>query len=292
MKKWIVMLLLLSLLFVGCSKQEATYDIVATTLPVYDFTVSICHGTGLTVGRLVTENVSCLHDYTLQVTQMRMVEAANTVVISGAGLENFLEDVLSGSTHVIDASYGAHLHESLDGHDHEHGNDDHHHDQDPHIWLAPENAKHMAESICHGLTKLYPQYETAFQNNLNLLLDELRTLQDYGKQMLADLSCREIITFHDGFTYFAENFGLTILAAIEEESGSEPSAAEIIDLINLVNKHHLPAVFTEINGSDACAGILQAETGVQIFSLDMAMTGESYFDAMYYNIDTVKEALK
>lgn len=28
-----------------------------------------------------------------------------------------------------------------------------------------------------------------------------------------------------------------------------------------------------------------------VYSLDMAMAGDSYFDAMYRNIDTVKEAL-
>ena len=85
---------------------------------------------------------------------------------------------------------------------------------------------------------------------------------------------------------------MTILEAIEEESGSEASAAEIIELIDLVYTHELPAVFTEVSGSDACAGILSAETGAKIFPLDMAMAGDSYFDAMYHNIDTIKEALK
>ena len=33
------------------------------------------------------------------------------------------------------------------------------------------------------------------------------------------------------------------------------------------------------------------ETGCGVFSLDMAMAGDSYFDAMYHNIDTIKEAL-
>ena len=119
----------------------------------------------------------------------------------------------------------------------------------------------------------------------------MNALQQYAEQELSDLSCRDLITFHDGFAYFAESFDLTILKAIEEESGSEPSAKEIISLIDLVNEHKLPAVFTEVSGSDACAGIISAEIGTQIYALDMAMTGDSYFDSMYYNIDTVKEAL-
>ena len=45
-------------------------------------------------------------------------------------------------------------------------------------------------------------------------------------------------------------------------------------------------------GSTAAAEIIGTETGVAIFSLDMIMSGEDYFEAMYRNIDTVKEALE
>ena len=59
----------------------------------------------------------------------------------------------------------------------------------------------------------------------------------------------------------------------------------------MVETHSLPAIFIETNGSDACAGIIHNETGADIYALDMAMSGTSYFDAMYHNIDTIKEAL-
>lgn len=292
MKKRIAILLFIAIfLLFGCGRENVHYDIAATTLPVYDFTVALCENTGLSVGRLVTENVSCLHDYTLQVTQMRMIESADTVVISGAGLEEFMDDVLSACDHVIDASENAHIHEGEHHHEDEHSEEHHHHDQDPHIWLSPENAKHMAQSICQGLIRIYPQHESTILTNYQDLYGQLDELQRYGEETLNMLSCRELITFHDGFAYFAESFDLEILEAIEEESGSEASAAEIIHLIDLINQHQLPAVFTEVSGSDACAGIVQAETDVQVFSLDMAMAGNSYFDSMYHNIDTIKEAL-
>ena len=93
MKKLTIFLLIIVLISLcGCSNSSISCDIVATTLPVYDFTAAICDGTELKIERLVTENVSCLHDYTLQVSQMQMIESADTVIISGAGLEDFLED--------------------------------------------------------------------------------------------------------------------------------------------------------------------------------------------------------
>ena len=61
----ILILILLLLLTSGCVNTNITYDIVASTLPVYDFTSFICNGTPLTVGKLVTESISCLHDYSM-----------------------------------------------------------------------------------------------------------------------------------------------------------------------------------------------------------------------------------
>ena len=289
MKKILVFTLLAVLLLLcGCEQSNVSYDVVTTTLPIYDFTSILCQDTGITVGRLVTENVSCLHDYSLQVSQMRMVEAADTVVISGAGLEDFLEDVLENSLTVIDASVGVHTHAGEEDHE-EH--DSHHHEQDPHIWLSPENARIMATNICAGLSEAYPAFQSIFRDNLTELHSRLDEVYEYGQFQLSNLACRELITFHDGFGYFAESFDLTILEAVEEESGSEASAAEIIHLVDLVQAHHLPAIFIEKNGSDAAAGILYRETGADIYTLDMAMAGDSYFDSMYHNIDTIKEAL-
>lgn len=276
----------------GCT-QEKSADIAATTLPVYTFTQQLCQGTDLTVSRLVTEQVSCLHDYSLQVRQMRTISSAKVLVQSGAGLEDFLSNALSSfQGTLIDASEGIPLLESNCSHDHEQTHAHaHHHEMDSHIWLSPVLAKEMANNICAGLTAVYPSYEKIFVQNLQGLLQQLDDLQAYGEETLQNLSCRQLITFHDGFAYFADAFDLTILAAVEEESGSEASAQLLKELIRLVGEHQLPAVFTERNGSTAAANVIVRETAIQSFSLDMAMSGESYFDAMYSNINTIKEAL-
>ena len=285
MKKIAILLLILPLLLTGCQMQENS-QIAATTLPVYDFTAALCQGTGITVCRLITENVSCLHDYSVQVQQMRIIEQADAVVCNGAGLEDFLSDVLINSK-VVDASDDIALH---CGHSHE--GEEHTHEADPHIWLSPANAKQMCQTICRELSALYPSHTEQFQANLDVLLGQFDALQNYGETTLQDLSCRELISFHDGFSYFAESFGLHILKAVEEESGSEASAKELIELIDLVNSNRLPAIFTETNGSTAAAKIIAKETDARVYTLDMAMAGNSYFAAMYHNIDTVKEALE
>ena len=280
--------MILSLL-AGCGSGTESAAVAATTLPVYDFAQRLSEGTDISVTRLVTEQVSCLHDYSLNVNQVRASESAEKIIISGAGLEDFLGDILKEEK-IIDASAGIPL---LEGHHHHHEEEENplEHMDDPHIWLSPVNAKAMAQNICAGLSAAYPENREILDANLTSLLADLDELQAYGEEQLKDLKCRELVTFHDGFAYFADAFDLTILDSIEEESGSEASAQELTDLIQLVKDHQLPAVFTEKNGSTSASSVISTETGAKVFALDMAMSGDSYFDSMYYNIDTLKEAL-
>ena len=187
-----LMPVLLALALSGCSVSPQTPQVAATTLPVYTFTLRLCEGSEVGVTRLITENVSCLHDYTLQVRQMRALESAQAVVLSGAGLEDFLEEPLQHVPAVIDASEGIRLLPQA-----------HEPEADPHIWLSPENAKAMAGNICAGLTALFPEDASRFQENLLLLNADLDALASYGRESLSALSCRELIPFHDGFSYFA-----------------------------------------------------------------------------------------
>ena len=289
MKRLLALLGLLCILLCGCDGPTEAADIAATTLPVYQFTAMLCEGTGLTVTRLVNESVSCLHDYSLQVSQVRAVEQARLIVISGAGLEDFMHDLLQGRQ-VIDASQGISLLESC--HDHAHEHEGHHHEHDAHIWLSPVNAMAMVENIFTGLCAQFPENKEVFEENRNTLLLQLQDLQNYAETQLRDLSSRELITFHDGFSYLAQAFDLQILAAVEEESGAETSAKELIRLIELVQQHDLGAIFTEQNGSTASAAIISRETGARTFTLDMAISGNDYFAAMYHNIQTIREALQ
>ena len=286
-KSVVILIVALCALLFGCSPKTTRTQIVATTLPVYDFTSKLCSGTDLHIARLVTENISCLHDYTAQVSQMQILENAEVLIMSGAGLEDFLNDISTKTLNIIDASSGVDLisasNEHANGHNHDH--------IDPHYWLSPDCARRMCQNIYNALVEIYPEYTSVFQKNYSILEMQLIDLADYAEENLKNLSCRKIITFHDGFQYMADAFHLEIAHAMEEESGREASAAELIELIQLVDELKLPALFTEKNGSTSAASIIALETGIPIYSLDMIMSSDDYFSAMYHNIDTIKEAL-
>lgn len=278
MKKVLCMILALCFL-VACAPGQAQstdgFVIAATTLPVAQFTEAITAGTDVAVQCIITGAVSCLHDYTLSVEQITVLENADAVVISGLGLEDFMQDILPGDKPILDASEG--VEDILPG--------------DPHIWLDPDRAEDMAETIANGLCRLMPENTAQFQANLQALEGRFDALDDYAEGQLRGIRGPGLVTFHDGFRYFADFIDMPLLAAMEVEAGSEPSARELEDIISLVNTRNLPAVFTEVNGAADAAEIVHRETGCNIFNLDMAMEND-YFAAMEHNIETIREAFQ
>ncbi len=295
MKKLLAPACALALLLAGCGQPAApaaeddTLRVLATTYPVYLFTTAVTQGVeGVEVSLLVNQQTSCLHDYTLTVADMKAIEGAELIVMNGAGLEDFMDDALAASdAPVIECSAGIDLLPALghEGHDHDT-------EYDPHIWMSYENAAVMLENIKTGLETLDPDHGEAYTSNLAAAVDEL----EYDQDKLTALADKPLITFHDGFQYFAQATGLNLLKAIEEEEGAETSAAEIKEIVSLIGEYNIPAIFTEVNGSDATAQAISRETGCSVYQLDMIMSGdgtgmEPYVEAMEQNMDTIAEAL-
>ena len=295
------MLLSVLLLLPGCtqapsgSSQEEGLTVLATTYPVYLFARTVAQGVeGVTVERLNTGSVSCLHDYTLSVDDMKKIEGADVIAMNGAGLEDFMDDALAASSAaVIDCSQGVALLENAD-HIHEEGDGGHDHGHwDPHYWMDPGNAAVMVRNLQEGFALADPDHGDAYARNGEEAAGQLPSFAGDCTQALEGAEGAALITFHDGFHYFAQALGLPLLASIEEEEGSEASAMEINEITQLVKEHQLPVIFTEVNGSDATANAISRETGCQVAQLTMLMDGpeegtlSDYYTVLADNVTAV-----
>ena len=309
MRKSILIVLLSALLTLpACApagEETARLTVVCTTYPIYLFTSSLAQGVdGVAVERLDTGSTSCLHDYTLSMADMKKLERADVIALNGAGLEEFLEDALAATdARVIDCSLGvellenlSHSHEEEDQEGHDHGH------WDPHYWMDPENARIMLANLRNHLVIIDADYAAEYEENARLSDAALRSCQGSIQDIWDEYSSQpgerpRLITFHDGFQYFARAFDLELLASIEEEAGSEASAHEIVEITELVREYRIPAIFTEVSGSDATAKAIGRETGCGVYQLDMVMSGEGtgvedYERAIVQNLRTVAEVLK
>ncbi len=292
----------------GCAgtdpAESGKLHVVATTYPVYALAAAVSAGAeGIDLSRLNTGQVSCLHDYTLTVADARRLEQADLLLLNGAGLEDFLDEMLTQlDAPEVDCSATVPLLEP-DESEHDHGGEED--EADPHYWMDPRAAAQMALAIAGGLSEVDPNRGDLYQDNAQAVSKALLQAYEDWSGALQGLSCPYLITFHDGFRYFADAFGLELLFAMEEEEGATASAKDIRTAALYVEEYDLPAVFMEENGSGSAARAVSGETGAAVCTLSMLMDGPDapsdggaeeilsalYLDAMGENIETLSEVL-
>lgn len=285
MKRFLALLLLLTLFSVPAIADKAT-NVVCSFYPIMIFARNLLDGVeNVTLTCLTAPDTGCLHDVQLLTGDMRTLSGADVLLINGAGMEGYLDVVFSQFPDLItvDASQGIEL---LIDEDEGHPN--------AHIWLNIDNASVMVENLAEGLCAAMPDETDTINANLDTYTLRLQALKEEMETALAPCAGKGIITFHEAFPYFAEEFDLKILATVvneEDSSFNSISPAELARLIGLIRENDLPPLFTEPQYPSLVAETLSAETGAPVYSLDPAVTGEyeknAYEDAMRRNLDAL-----
>ncbi len=304
MKKLLCLLLSCVLLLSSCQgikveKNDRGKTIVAASFyPVYIFTLNLLDGIEqIQVQCMAEQNIGCLHDYTLTSRDVKLLNDSAVLVINGAGMEGFVEDVFSNTENIriIDSSENVDL---LCTDDHEDGSHSHeyNHQSNSHIWLSVENAKIQVKNIKNGLVEVFPEYSGKISENYKLYLERLDLLCEERNAFSRQVNGTEVISFHRAYEYLAAETGLHISATVESDEGGEPSAKEMAELVKTIEKEKIKALFVEPNYQGSAAEILHRETGIMVYELNPVINGEAtltaYEDIMSRNYKTILKAVK
>lgn len=311
--KILTIIILVSLFLTGCNNSAKSNNstesnnkltIVTSFYPMYISTLNIVKDIpNVEVLNMTTSQTGCLHDYSLSTKDLKTLSNADILIINGAGMESFLDDVIDeySDLKIIEASKGIDLIEDTEHDDHteDHDHEDHDHDVNPHVWVSISKNIEEVSNIAEELSSLDPNHANEYQNNANEYIAKLENLKTEMHSTLDNIAHKDIITFHEAFPYFAEEFGLNIVGVIEIEPDSEPSAKEVENIISIINEKNIKALFTEPQYSSKIADTIAKETGASIYTLDPIVTGDSnekayndYIIKMQENLNTLKEALK
>ena len=312
--KLLILLISTSLLFIGCNNNsdsnvitdDDTLNIVTSFYPLYISTINITKDIpNVNVTNMTKSQTGCLHDYQLTPQDLKTLENADILVVNGAGMESFLDSIISQypNLKIINATEGLDLLEddthSHDHDEHDHDEHDHDHEYNAHVWVSVTGNIEEVKNISSQLENLDPENKASYEANANTYITKLEDLKSEMHEELDNLPNRDIITFHEAFPYFAEEFNLNIAGVIEIEPDSEPSAKEIENIINTVKEKNIKALFTEPQYSSKVAETIAVETGATVYELDPIVTGDStpnayddYINKMKKNLDVLKEALK
>lgn len=220
----------------------------------------------------------------------KAIAAADVVIVNGLGFEGWMDRLAESAGYkgtIAVASTGVtpremaeeeeeghhdhaghahegeakeHDHDHADGHDHDHGG------VDPHAWQSVANGEIYVANVAKALSAADPANAAQYEANAAAYLAQLKALDARVKAAIAALPAerRKIITSHDAFGYFAEAYGLEVLAPQGVSTESEASAKGVAALIRQIRESKAPAVFVENITDPRLIDQIARETGARI----------------------------
>lgn len=115
----------------------------------------------------------------------------------------------------------------------------------PHLWTDPDYSLAYAEIVRATLSDVDPDGADTYQANYDAFADIVAELDEAMLAAFATIpeGNRVLLTYHDAYAYFAENYGFTVIGAIQPADFGEPSPQEVANLIEQVRDTGVPAIF-------------------------------------------------
>lgn len=273
-------------------------QVITTLYPLYDFVKNIGQDK-VEVILLLPPGVEP-HAFEPRPNDVIAINQAGVFVYTGKFMEVWAEDVLRGVTtknlKVVDTSEGIKLILSEF-----HDEDDPAGSSDPHVWLDFDNTQVMVDNITQGLVEKDPSNKDFYLTNAASYKKSLQELDKKYKTTLTTCRIKEVVYGgHYAFGYLAKRYGLNYVAAQGIAPDSEPTANDMVRLVNQIKTDGIKYVFYEELTSPKISQTLAKETGTQMLLLNAAHNvtkqdldnGVSYLSIMEENLVNLKIGLE
>ena len=273
----------------GCSSTQPTSSSVesktnTSTNETLDITVSIepqkyfvekIGGKNVSVNVMVPAGTEP-HAYEPKPQQLRKISEAEAYIIIGSDTfeDAWMNRIKSANSSllIVDSGKGIERIKMVAHH--------HHHEEeeekatkeseeqglDPHIWLAPSLVKKQAQNIYQGLVQLDPDREEEYKQNLDSFLAEIDRTDREIRKNLAGVTNRKFIVFHPAWGYFSREYNLEQIPI--EVEGTEPSAAELKELIEEAKEEKIQVIFVEPQFSTKSAQTIAQEIKARVVPIN------------------------
>ncbi len=113
--------------------------------------------------------------------------------------------------------------------------------RDPHIWMSPKRVIMMVDVIQEELGNIDPDNSEIYAKRAESYKKELEDLDLEIKKSVAGLKEKTIIVYHPSFGYFADDYGLSMIAL--EEEGKEATPERLMEVIDLAKGKEIKSIF-------------------------------------------------
>ncbi len=196
-----------------------------------------------------------------------------------------------------------HAHDEHEEDEHGHGHEGHDHGPlDPHFWFDPIRVKVAVNEVAARLSAIDPEGAETYLRNAAEYGEQLDELHAWVQEQVSAVAPerRLLVTSHDSFSYLAALYGFEVVGLVIPSLAThvEPSAEHIVDVVEVVREHDIPAVFGETTVSERLAQTIANETGAELVRLYSGSLGpegsgaDTYLGMVRTNVERIVEALR
>ena len=228
----------------GTPKRADALQIVTTVAPITSIVANVA-GPGVTITGLIPEGTNS-HTFEPPPSAAAALSSADVIFINGLGLEDPTEvlakanlaagarivklgdEVLPESEWIFDFAFPV-----------EGGK------PNPHLWTNPPMVREYAAVIRDTLSEADPASATTYQKNFETFASRIEALDAAMIDATESIepANRTLLTYHDAYAYFADNYGWTVVGAIQPADFAEPSARDVAELITQIRVRDVAVVF-------------------------------------------------
>jgi len=282
--------------------DNSKLQVVTSATFLYEFTQNI--GKEMVDVTLLVPMGADPHDWEPTIRDTERLQRSDVIIVNGIGYEHWigsleltgiagiLVDTSNGISTLDSAKHDEEKHDE-EKHDEEKHDEEKHGALDPHIWLNPVNAQLQVKNIANALSNSDPMNKNHYQSNAEIYNQELNLLDAKIRTELS--GCKtDFITFHDAFSYFSEEYGLTQHTIIfSTDSHGEVTLKTLENIISLARELNIKIIFAEESASTKTSQVIADEIGGKVLVLSPLeiVSDETYVEKMTQNLESLKEAL-
>ncbi|MGV6481122.1 zinc ABC transporter substrate-binding protein ZnuA [Pantoea agglomerans] len=260
----------------------AQANVVASLKPVGFIAAAIADG--VTPVDVLLPDGASEHDYSLRPSDAKRLKNADLVVWVGPEMEAFMAKsaaelpaqknlamvnidgvkplLISGDEDEDEHTAEKSEEQDADAHRHHHG------EFNMHLWLSPEIARKTAVAIHGKLLELMPQDKAKLDANLQQFEVALADTDKRVSAQLAPVRNKGYFVFHDAYTYFEKQYGLSPTGHFTVNPEIQPGAQRLHQIRTQLVEQKAVCVFAEPQFRPAVIDAVARGTQVRKGTLD------------------------
>lgn len=155
---------------------------------------------------------------------------------------------------------------------------------DPHIWLATDNSRLLAQALTRQLAELDAPNQSAYEKNLTDFLAAMDMLDGEIEGLLDSVKGNPFAVYHNAFQYYEKQFGLQHVASFTENEEVQPGIRKVLEIRQLLQANEVACILLEPGNNPAqirqLTGMEMQMVSIDVLGFDYGLSKSGYAEFM------------